>query len=279
MRLPILVLLLAIGALVSAQQKPAITPADYGKWESLGPGELSPDGKWLAHVIQRSSRDDELRLVGLAGGKNHVAAFGANPVFSDDSKWLAYSIGVSEKEEEKLKKAKKPVRQKLGLVNLATGATTVAENVSAFSFSKGGAYLAMHHYPPEKKEEPAPEGGSPPASQEPVGATLVVRNLASGADSTFGSVSRYAWQDRGAVLAMTINAEGKAGNGLQVFDPSTGVLRVLDSAAATYTGLAWRKEANDLVVLRSKSDEQHEDETYVVLAWKNLAEKRAYDPT
>ena len=41
---------------------------------------------------------------------------------------------------------------------------------------------------------------------------------------------------------MAISAEGKIGNGVQLFDPETTVLRVLDSSATTYTGLSWRKE-------------------------------------
>jgi len=279
MRSPIVLVAVVLCTQLLAQQKPAVTPADYGKWESLGQGEISPDGKWLAYQVQRANGNHELRLAGLAGGKTHVAAFGASPAFSEDSQWLAYSVGVSEKEEEKLKKAKKPARKKLGLVRLATGETSVFENVSAFSFSRQGAYLAMHHYPPEKKEEPAPEDDPSAASREPIGSTLVARNLAAGADNTFGSVSSYAWQDPGAAIAMTINAEGKAGNGIQVFDPATGALRVLDSASAIYTGLAWRKDANDLAVLRSKSDQEREEDTHLVLAWKNLAGKRVYDPT
>ncbi len=279
MRSPTLFFLLSLAALLSAQQKPAITPADYGQWETLGAGELAADGRWLAYSIQRANGNHELRVAGLAGGKNHVAAFGESPAFSNDSKWLAYGIGVSEKEEEKLKKAKKPIRKKLGLLNLETGATTVVENVSTFSFSKGGSFLAMHHYLPEKKEEPAPEGQAPPAAPEPAGATLIVRNLASSADSTFGSISGYAWHDQRPLIAMTINAEGKAGNGVQLFDPASGTLRALDSANAAYTGLAWRKDSSDLAVLRSKSDEQHEEETYILLAWKNLDHKHVYDPT
>ena len=69
---------------------------------------------------------------------------------------------------------------------------------------------------------------------------------------------------------MTISAEGKSGNGVQIFDPATGALRVLDSAPASYSGIAWRKDAGDLVVLRSKSDPARDGPTQVVLAWTGL---------
>ena len=102
------------------------------------------------------------------------------------------------------------------------------------------------------------------------GATLVVRELSTGRDTTFGNVSEYAWQSAGDLLAMTISAEGKAGNGVQLFDPASGALRVLDSAAAAFTGLTWRKDADDLAVLRSKTDPGRDGPTQLVLAWTGL---------
>jgi hypothetical protein len=88
--------------------------------------DLSPDGKWLAYSIRRVSTDEELRVASLTGArKDIVAAFGRRPAFSDDSKFLAYVIGISESEQDKLKKAKKPVEDQLGILNLSTGETVV----------------------------------------------------------------------------------------------------------------------------------------------------------
>ncbi len=80
---------------------------------------------------------------------------------------------------------------------------------------------------------------------------------------TFGNVSQFAWQDaeRTHLLAMIISAEGKTGNGVQLFDPETSVLRVLDSSPSTYTDIAWRKDAADLAVLRAKTDERKDGPT------------------
>src|SRR5438105_1594815 len=105
-----------------AQTKSPVPPADYGQWETLATagsrGGLSPDGKWLAYGINRSSRNNELRITSIADGTTKIATSGAQPVFSSDSRWVAYSIGYSEAQEEKLRKDKKPVHRKLGLVNL-----------------------------------------------------------------------------------------------------------------------------------------------------------------
>jgi len=85
-----LVLMLAALAAAQTQPKPVITPADYGKWETLGQGVLSPDGKWLAYPITRSDGTFELRVSPSAGGRAKVAAFGRDPAWSADSRWVAY---------------------------------------------------------------------------------------------------------------------------------------------------------------------------------------------
>jgi dipeptidyl aminopeptidase/acylaminoacyl peptidase len=69
--------------------------------------------------------------------------------------------------------------------------------------------------------------------------------------------------------------DGRTGNAIQVFDPRSGSLRALDSAAALYTALTWRKESADLAALRSLKQDGYEGESYTVLAWKNLGEKRS----
>src|SRR5438270_73303 len=124
------------------QSKPTITPADYGKWETLVSGVLSPDGKWLAHEIRRSNRNDELRISSTGADKTHVVAFCSAAAFSVDSQWAACETSVSEAEQDRLKKARKPVQNKLSIVELATGKVTVIDDVVSFAFAGEKSYIA-----------------------------------------------------------------------------------------------------------------------------------------
>ncbi len=289
----ILGILLILSITAGAQTKKPATPADFGQWESLARpgahGGLSPDGRWLAYGINRSDRNNELRILKLADGTVKVAAFGGQPVFSSDSKWVAYSIGMSEADQEKLKKDKKPVHNKLGLLDLGSGGTTIVDDVESFAFSRDGAFLAMDHYapaPPAGPREGSGGGGAAAsdADEEKPGTQVVVRNLASGRDVAFGNVSQFAWQDAelSHLIALAISAEGKAGNGVQLFDAATGVLRVLDSSASIYAGLAWRKNAPDLAVFRTKTDDHRDGPTHLIMAWTGIGgseRQRSYDPT
>ena len=264
------ILIVALTAAVpSGQSKAPVPLQDYGKFETLPPqprAGLSPDGKWLAYGINRSNRDNELRVVAVASGTPKVVAFGSQATFSADSQWLAYAIGQSEAQEEKLRQQKKPIQRKLGTLRLASGDMTTVEGIETFAFNASGTHLAMKRYAPERKDQPE----QPAADDAPAGTTLIVRELATGRDTTFGNVTEFVWQDKGKLLALTISADDKTGNGVQLFDPESGSLRVLDSAAAIYTGLTWRKEADDLAVLRGATDDHHDGATHAILAWRKL---------
>ena len=105
------------------------TPADFGPVGTPAAptgerGGLSPDGRWLAYGINRTNGENELRVASIADGATKTIAFGAQPVFSADSRWLAVSVGYSEAQQDKMRKDKKPIRRKLALVNLASGVVT-----------------------------------------------------------------------------------------------------------------------------------------------------------
>ena len=279
MRSKILAVVCAL-PLLCAQTKTPVPQSEWAKWESLDFGDkgLSADGAWLVYRVRRASGHHELRLSALTpDGKNQVIPLGEAPAFSADSQFLAYTIGVHEDDEEKLKKDKKPVRKKLGLMKLASGEITTFENIESFRLSPAGAYLAMRHYPPERPSTPPPSPNDAPP--DPQGAPLTVRDLAAASNTSFGNVAAFAWQPNGFLLAMTTSTDGKAGNAVQLFDPKDATLRVLDSASAQYHGLTWRRDSKDIAVLRTHPDEKFEDETCDVLVFQDSARKIVFDPT
>jgi dipeptidyl aminopeptidase/acylaminoacyl peptidase len=248
-----LLLLCALAAPAAAQQP--ITPADYGKWESLGGGTLSPDGEWFAYSVNRVNEKSELRIRGGARDTTIVAPFGSGATFSADGRWLAYTIGIAPEERERKTAAEEPIRNDVGIVDLTRGTRAVVDDIASFAFSADGRYLVLRGYPAEGKRV----------------ATLLVRDLARGTQVAFGDVAESEWADAGALLALTVETESGAGNAVQLFDAATGSLRVLDGTTARYRGLAWRADAADLAVLRTRVDSAYRDTAHVVLAWRRLA--------
>ncbi len=303
---------LTLSSSLTAQTKLPPTPAEYGQWETLvesgggggrgggGAGGLSPDGKWLVYGINRSNGNDDLRVTNIASGTTKTTPFGSGATFSADSHWLAFSIGYSETQADRMRKDDKPVQNKLGLANLGKGDPIVIDAIQSFAFSPDGQWIAMRHYPPETAAAAGGRGaaagrgggrggrggGANGADDNTPGATLIVRNLSTGRDTTFGNVAEFAWQNqkqKGKLLAMAISTPDKTGNSIQLFDSQTASLRVLDSGSSTYSNFAWRKDTSDLAALKSKSDDKKDGTTYIVLAWRNLGESseaaHVYDPT
>jgi dienelactone hydrolase len=277
----------------TAQSKPTLTPPDYDQFESVSAGAsrggLSPNGKWLAYSINRIGGDSELRLIPATGlppsEQPRVVAFGSGAVFTSNSEWLAYGIGQSEAEQERLRNARQPIQRKLGLLNLGTKTETIFDGIESFAFDRTGQTIAMKRYAPAPPAGAAGaaapaappaggRGGAPGAPASAIGTTLLVRDLATGNTMTFGNVSEYAWQasDNGRLLAMVISAEGQAGNGIHLYNPATSVLKVLDAGAADYSAITWRNDSADLVALKSKTNDKYDGPTQVVLAWTMLGQ-------
>src|SRR5947209_518962 len=95
-----LALACALSTQLAAQSRPLITPKEYGKWEMLGNPRLSHRGDWVAVPISHINEETELRFRGPRD-TTFVIAYGVNPSFSADDKWVAYTIGVSPKERER----------------------------------------------------------------------------------------------------------------------------------------------------------------------------------
>ena len=242
---------------LQAQEKPTLTVDDYGQWESLGGGTLSPDGRWLAVGISRVNQENELRIHATDSDSVVVVPYATRPVFSSDNRWLAYLIGVSPDERERMQEARQTVKTKLGLLNLQTGEQETIDDIQSFSFCHDGLYMALRLFKPEGRESD--------------GVDVLVRDMTTGRRTiTLGNVAQMAWQDEGHLIAMTMDTDDRMGNGVSLYNALTGQMRTLDADEATYRHLSWREDEADLVVLKTYSDEEHEDTAHVVMAWRDL---------
>ena len=237
----------------SAQDRPLVTPDDYGRWERLGGGTLSPDGTWLAYTVNRVDETSELRLRKLDEDSTRVFPWGSGAVFSPDGRWFVWTAGMSPEERERLGES---ARTTATVMELATGETREFEGVSSRSFDSSGRFLALR--------------GSPPGEPRGKGADLRVVTLADGAMTTFGNVSSMSWSPVAPLLAMVIGTGSDLGNGVQLFDAEAGTLRSVDASGSRYQSLRWRDDSADLMVMRSREDASADATAYDVLAWRGV---------
>ncbi len=247
---------LLFSTLIHAQAKKDLTPQDYGKWQTLGVTDLSPNGEWVAYQVMVQEDNDTLFLLNRANNKSYKLEFASMPEISRDNQWIAYRIGLPYKEAEKLREAGKPVEYKMGLLNLATGKKEEIKNISRFGFSRNGKYLTVYLAPPKESKDK--------------GAVLLVKNLSDGTTRTIGNVTEYAINKKSDYLAYIVEAANTAGNSIELFHLNTGNLKVLASDTARFSKLTWQKEGDGLAFFRSFRKDSYEEDNAMVYTYTNL---------
>jgi len=286
--------LLAVFAVSAAQDKPAdkaAAPAgprplalqDILAWKSIGAAELSPDGNWLMYKLSPLEGESEIVIRQTKGTKEHRFPIGEAPRFggsartgfSSDSKWAAFLSYPGSKDMKALRKEKKRVTTTAVLANLATGDKTEFEKVRGLNFSgENPGFLALHRYAPESQEK---------EKDKWTGSDLVLRELATGKEVNVGNVAEYAFDKYGARLAVVIDAQGQAANGIQLRDMATGAVVSLDNDKASYKSLSWTEKGEAFAALKGKEDKAYEDKLWSVVAYAGFQEpkgprKTVYDP-
>jgi len=237
-----------------------IKPIDYGQWESLRGYAISNDGNWVKYQINTQDRDQTTFLRNTKTGNSIEYKNTANSVFSKNSLWFAYSKvltgkEVKKREKSKDKKGENNVPSKINVINLITNDTLELVDVVSYKFSNKESFIAMKR------------------QKEKIN-TLIVKNLNSGYDVTFGNVKEFSWQDNGVLLAMLIDTDDKVGNAIQLYNPITGNLKVIDQQNEVYSGLKWSKDSDDLFVKRKVENKLYEKESYNLLFWKGLSSSK-----
>ena len=202
-------LLAAVVAPLGAQQKPTLEPKDYGRFENMSLGQLSQNGQWLV------DEETELRIHQVATDSVVVVPNGMAAAFAVGGRWAGYLIGHSQKEREASQKSNEILHSTFALLDLEKGTVDEVGDIAQFSFSGDGRFVAMQGYAPKE--------------QKTKGVDLIVRDLATGAQTALGDVADYAWQDEGSLLAFVVDAETKAADGVKLFDPSRDMLKTLDA--------------------------------------------------
>jgi dipeptidyl aminopeptidase/acylaminoacyl peptidase len=244
----------------AATTRRSLELADYARWRAIQGTALSADGRWAAWSFQQLRRDDELHVRHIDSGRAHTVTRGSRPVFSDDGRWVAYSVSPPVREVEKLVADRKPVPRRAELMDLETGEKVGWDNVASFDFARGSSHLALK----KNRPEPRPKHD---------GADLIVRDLRTGRDELIGSVSWHAFNKPGSLLAYTLDAADMDGNGLHLVDLRTGVRQVLDNAKEKYAQAVWSEDGTALAALRGADADSLTQRENALLAFTALGSR------
>jgi dienelactone hydrolase len=247
---------------------------DYARWRTVGDQSISGDGKWVTwvysftNVAQRDVKP-ELHILNLATNEDVVVEGGSGGVFSPDSRWIAYEVdslpprngrggrggpggGGPAASGGRNGSASGPVRR-MELRELATGKTQSWHDMRSATFAETSKYVLIRSTAAAGGRGFGRGGfGGRGGSSEPAerGSDAILYDLSTGSGQLLGSVGDALFNAAGTMLAYTVNAQVKDGNGVFVVDLATGATRALDNDARVYGRLAWNDAGTGVAVLK-----------------------------
>ena len=309
-----LYLLLSAGAITAcgqAQQQRPIELADIMAWKGMSGTALSDNGEWFGYRIGPAEGDSEVIIRQTKGDKEYKFSVGELPqppailgpadlanlpvsgpavAFSSDGKYAVFTMFPSRSEAAQLKKQRKPIQNKAGIVNLATGEKIEIAKVRRFALSgENGGWIALHKYGPDAPTgappagQPAAAGAGAAKDDRPKGSDLILREFSSGQEINIGNVAEFAFDKKGRYLAWIIDAQDKAGNGVAIREMDSGMIRPLDTdSKAVYSRLTWAEEGNGLSAIKGFDDKAYEDKLNSVVGFKEFGpagpQKTVFNP-
>ncbi|HEV8495236.1 MAG TPA: hypothetical protein VGQ56_00155, partial [Gemmatimonadaceae bacterium] len=256
--------------------------ADIARWKRISGAALSADGVWTTYAYQPNEGDDTLFVRQLAGDKTYTIPVGSGAQFSDDSRFIGYFVSPSEARggragrggggrgaQAGVPAAAGPSRR-FEVLDLTTGDKYPVPDAATFKFSKGSKFLAVRT-------------NKANAAAKHSGADLVLRDLATGITQNIGNVNLYDFDDAGRMLAYTVDAAERVGNGVYVVDLATSQSKVLSSATADFDQLTWGDKNDALAVLRGDKKKENAQRDNTLLVWRDVTPAKPqlveYDPS
>ena len=278
---PLLIVVLIVSGLFVSRNahandpKPAVQWSDVASWKQIPPQSvvISDNGQWMAYWYSPNKGNSELVLQHTADDVKKtwsVGETGGNPraaiAFSSDNQHLAFTVFPTEEAKKRASRDNQP-RSKVRLITLDGFEETDFENMRSFSFGgeKFPGWLAIHLSTPNRGS--GRDAGS--------GTDLLLYNLQEGSVMNVGNVSSFAFNKTGQWLAYTVDAYGKAGNGVFLRNMDTGEVSVPESGKAVYKSLGWTDKGDGFTVLKAMQDDDYKDELHQVIAFSQ--NRRGFD--
>jgi dipeptidyl aminopeptidase/acylaminoacyl peptidase len=235
---------------------------------------FSSDSRWVVYNVEPPAP------AGGRGGRGGGAA--VTPAPTDTS--------ADSTSRQAGRGAQPPAQRRAELRELATGRVQAWQDIQTATFSPTATHLLLRRRPAAGAGGAAggaggggaPGGGGPPGGGEggrgggggaaPTmrGTDALLHNLANGTTHYIGNVGDAQFNRRGDLLAYTVEAPVRDGNGLYVMDLSTGRTQVLDSDARMYTRLAWNDSGTSIAVLKGRDVPRMRERESILLTIANV---------
>ena len=277
--------------------KPALDHEDTYRWNTVRSPRISADGAWAAWVVEPWDGDPEL-VVSRTDGTASRRVRGRGPVFTRDSRHVAYTVPPPQAEVDALRREGKSGDElpgdSLGVLSLAALAASpdgaeaefTAGPIESFRVPEdGGSWIAYH-----LSEDPAEAGdgeageteggeegaggeeageaeeeGSPEYEkrhEKDAGTPLVLRRLDTGEEFSFPDAVSYRVADSGTALAYAASTDEEGGDGVHWIDAATGTATPVMEGEGHYRQIAFDEAGGSLAFVSDAAEWEREQPAF-----------------
>lgn len=270
----LLSLTLLLPAGLSAQSKKPLDHSVYDGWQSIGTKTISNNGQWVAYTITPQEGDATLVVRNIGNRQEMTVPRGAAPVFTEDSRYVVFSIKPFFKDVRQARIKKKAPDQmpkdSMGIILLG-GEKSIympVANVKSFKTPEKGSGLLAYLIDAPKTD--TAKGGKKPAAPKdgtdadedtpgkPGGAEaghLVIMNLRTNAVDTVKNVTSYTINKPGTKIALVVNPPKKdslAKAGVWLWDVQSRKADTLSRGQGTFARFAFDEKGQQLAYAGSR---------------------------
>ena len=235
--------------------------------------QFSPDSRWVVYQVDVPAP--------TRGAGNRPGGAGGAPagIATPDSAASDTSAAA------RARRANEPPPRRAELRELATGKSQHWADVASASFNNMSTHLLLRRRPPTTGGAGgaggagggAPAGGpggfgggGGSAAAGMRGLDALLHDLNAGKSQFLGSVGDAGFNRKGDLMAYTVEATVKDGNGLFAVDLAGGRTYVLDNDARTYSRMTWNDDGTALAVLKAKDVTRMREKDNVLIAYPNV---------
>ncbi|MEZ5316873.1 MAG: prolyl oligopeptidase family serine peptidase [Vicinamibacterales bacterium] len=229
-------------------------------------GTFSKDSKWIAYQVDPGGR-------GGRGGRGRAGGGGG-----------AAQVGGQGGQNARGGRGQTPAEpRRVELRNLATGEVAKWQDIQTFAFNATSTHLFLKRRAAQGSGGGAAgrggggggaqggnggNAGNGPAG--PRGVDVIVRDLGTGRDLLLGNVADVDFDKSGELLAYTVDAAVKDGNGLFALELGSGRIIPLDNDAKVYNRLTWSDDGKALAVLKGNDVDEMRERANLLVAFPDV---------
>ena len=240
-----------------AQQKRALTHADYDKWESLSSEKITKNGQFVGFQISPQEGDVRMEVFPFKNpAQRTVIPRASGFSFTPDD---AYAVGkiVAQKDSVRTlklqkKKADELPKDSLFILNLASGKVEKLPRVKSFAIpTEKGSWIAVHFEKElPKNTEAADSTKKVEKPKKTEGTKLLVRSLDGSNSWEFERVKGFSFAPNGDFLQYTLAEEDTLDNAaLYLLNLATGESKLIHEKMTTYSGVTFSPQSQHLAFI------------------------------